>query len=34
MSDRYLSRAGFEQAYGAVFPGGRFVRVGNQHAVL
>jgi ubiquinone/menaquinone biosynthesis C-methylase UbiE len=34
VSDRYLSRTAFEQAYGAVFPGGRFTRVGNQHAVI
>jgi 2-polyprenyl-3-methyl-5-hydroxy-6-metoxy-1,4-benzoquinol methylase len=33
-SDRYLSRPGFEQAYGAVFPRGRFERVGSQHAVV
>lgn len=34
VSDRYLSRAGFEQVYGPAFPGGRFVRVGSQHCVL
>jgi 2-polyprenyl-3-methyl-5-hydroxy-6-metoxy-1,4-benzoquinol methylase len=34
VSDRYLSRAGFEQAYGAVFPEGRFVQVGGQRAVI
>ncbi|WP_371400416.1 class I SAM-dependent methyltransferase [Kribbella sp. NBC_00662] len=34
VSDRYLSRAGFEQTYGAVFPGGTFTRVGHQHAVV
>jgi 2-polyprenyl-3-methyl-5-hydroxy-6-metoxy-1,4-benzoquinol methylase len=34
VSDRYLSRAGFEQAYGAAFPDGRFESVGSQHALI
>jgi 2-polyprenyl-3-methyl-5-hydroxy-6-metoxy-1,4-benzoquinol methylase len=34
VSDRYLSRASFDQAYAAVFPEGRFVQVGGQRAVI
>ena len=33
-SDRFLNRNEFERIYGAVFPGGRFVRLGYLHALL
>jgi SAM-dependent methyltransferase len=31
--DRYLTRRGFEQRYGAVFPGARFQRLGHAHGL-
>jgi len=34
VSDRYLSRAGFDQVYGAVFPGGTLTPVGRAQAVI
>jgi ubiquinone/menaquinone biosynthesis C-methylase UbiE len=34
VSDRYLSRAQFEQVYATVFPTAAFTRVGNAHAML
>jgi SAM-dependent methyltransferase len=33
-SDRYLSRHGFEQRYGVVFPGARFHALGYAHALV
>ena len=32
-SDRFMNRGEFERVYGAVFPGGRFVRLGYLHAL-
>jgi SAM-dependent methyltransferase len=33
-SDRYLTRQGFEERYGAAFPGARFQRLGHTHALI
>ncbi len=32
--DSYLTRAAFEERYGAQFAGGRFVQLGNLHALI
>jgi ubiquinone/menaquinone biosynthesis C-methylase UbiE len=34
VSDRYLSRSGFDQVYGAAFPGGTLTPVGRAEAVI
>jgi SAM-dependent methyltransferase len=33
-SDRYLTRQGFEERYGAAFPGARFQGLGHTHALI